>query len=120
MKILGLTLATLLILPILLFRLEAQKADEDAGEPIKVDVDVVNLYCAVRNKQNALISNLEKGDFSLAEDGTTQTIKYFTRETDLPLTIGLLVDVSNSQGNLIEILEMTLAGGSGEAGAADQ
>lgn len=103
MKTLAVTLATLLILPLVLVRLQAQKAEEDVGEPIKVDVDVVNLYCAVRNKQNALIANLEKSDFTLAEDGTPQTIKYFTRETDLPLTIGLLVDVSNSQSNLIEI-----------------
>lgn len=105
MRPISLTLATLLILPIVLIRLDAQqpqKVEDDIGEPIKVDVDVVNLYCAVRNKQNALISTLEKGDFTLAEDGTQQTIKYFTRETDLPLTIGLLVDVSNSQRNLIE------------------
>ena len=37
------------------------------------------------------------------EDGKPQTIKYFTRETDVPLTIGLLVDVSGSQRNLIDI-----------------
>jgi len=107
MRTIGLTLATLLILPIVLIHLNAQqsqqKVEEGIDEPIKVDVDVVNLYCAVRNKQNALVSTLEKGDFTLAEDGTSQSIKYFTRETDLPLTIGLLVDVSNSQRNLIEI-----------------
>jgi VWFA-related protein len=109
MRTTGLILAALLILPIVLLRLDAQqrdaqqKVEDDAGEPIKVDVDVVNLYCAVRNKQNALISTLEKSDFTLAEDGTSQTIKYFTRETDLPLTIGLLVDVSGSQRNLIDI-----------------
>ncbi|HEX4134408.1 MAG TPA: VWA domain-containing protein [Bryobacteraceae bacterium] len=104
MRTICLTLATLLILPVVLIHLDAQqKADDDAAEPIRVDVNVVNLYCAVRNKQNALISNLEKSDFSLAEDAAPQTIKYFTRETDLPLTIGLLVDVSGSQRNLIEI-----------------
>jgi VWFA-related protein len=106
MRTVGLTLATLLILPAILIHLyaqQSQKVEDGIDEPIKVDVDVVNLYCAVRNKQNALVSSLEKGDFSLAEDGTSQTIKYFTRETDLPLTIGLLVDVSNSQRNLIEI-----------------
>ncbi len=111
MRTVGLTLVTLLILPIVLIRLDvirldaqqSQKVEDDAGEPITVDVDVVNLYCAVRNKQNSLISNLEKSDFTLTEDGTSQTIKYFTRETDLPLTIGLLVDVSGSQRNLIEI-----------------
>lgn len=104
-------LATLLILPVLFLvpdpvRLVAQQSQKDEPEfdaPIKVDVDVVNLYCSVRTKQNALISTLEKNDFSLAEDGTIQMIKYFTRETDLPLTIGLLVDVSGSQQNLIEI-----------------
>ena len=47
--------------------------------------------------------NLEKNDFTVLEDGKPQEIKYFTRETDLPLTIGLLIDVSGSQRNLIEI-----------------
>jgi VWFA-related protein len=109
MKTAGLILATLLILPVVLIRLEAQQAagggqkiEDDAGEPIKVNVDVVNLYCSVRNKQNGLVSGLEKNDFDLAEDNAKQEIKYFTRETDLPLTIGLLVDVSGSQRNLIE------------------
>jgi VWFA-related protein len=108
MRTIALALATLLILPAAaLLTLRAQQSqkveDNDLGAPITVDVDVVNLYCSVRTKQNALISTLEKGDFTLAEDGTSQTIKYFTKETDLPLTIGLLVDVSGSQRNLIEI-----------------
>lgn len=77
--------------------------EEDLGDPIKVNVDVVNLYCAVRTKQNGLINNLNKEDFDLAEDGKAQTIKYFSRETGIPLTIGLLVDVSGSQANLIEV-----------------
>ena len=63
-------------------RAGAANADADAGEPIKVDVDVVSLYCAVRNKQNGLVNTLEKGDFDLAEDGKPQTIKYFSKETD--------------------------------------
>jgi VWFA-related protein len=109
MRTIGLTAATLLILSVVLIHLNAQqggdarKIEDDSGEPIKVDVDIVNLYCSVRTKQNALVATLNKGDFDLAEDGKAQTIKYFTRETDLPLTIGLLVDVSNSQRNLIEI-----------------
>ena len=70
---------------------------------IKVDVDVVNILFNVRDKKGGLIGNLEKGDFSIYEDGKQQEIKYFNRETDLPLTIGLLIDISASQGNLIEI-----------------
>jgi VWFA-related protein len=57
----------------------------------------------VRDKKGTLIPNLEKNDFTILEDGKAQEIKYFTRETDLPLTIGLLVDVSGSQRNLIDI-----------------
>jgi len=76
---------------------------QDLPEPIKVDVNVVNMLCAVRDKKGGLIHTLSKDDFQLYEDGKLQTIKYFSRETDLPLTIGLLVDVSGSQANLIDI-----------------
>ncbi len=76
---------------------------QDGSEPIKVDVNIVNMFCAVRDKHGALVPTLAKEDFQLFEDGKAQPIKYFTRETDLPLTIGLLVDVSGSQVNLIDI-----------------
>ena len=70
---------------------------------IKVDVNLVNILCSVHNKQNGLVGNLEKKDFQIFEDGKEQEIKYFTRETDLPLTIGLLVDTSESQRRLLDI-----------------
>jgi VWFA-related protein len=70
---------------------------------IKVDVNLVNVLCTVRAKNGALVGNLQKSDFQISEDGKPQEIKYFTRETDLPLTIGLLVDVSRSQERLIGI-----------------
>jgi VWFA-related protein len=76
--------------------------DKAQDNTIKVDVDLVNVLCTVHGKNNALIGGLEKGDFHLLEDGKEQEIKYFTRETDLPLTIGLLVDVSGSQERLID------------------
>jgi len=55
------------------------------------------------DKKSGLIGNLEKDAFTVFEDGKQQEIKYFNRETDQPLTIGLLIDVSASQMNLIEI-----------------
>jgi VWFA-related protein len=76
---------------------------EDAPATIKVDVDVVNVLASVRDKRGGLVGNLEKKDFTILEDGKPQEIKYFTRESDLPLTLGLLVDVSGSQRNLIDI-----------------
>jgi VWFA-related protein len=69
---------------------------------IKVDVSIVNILCSVHNKGNGLVGNLEKKDFQIFEDGKPQEIKYFTREVDLPLTIGLLVDTSKSQERLME------------------
>lgn len=77
------------------------KDDETLGS-IKVDVDVVNVLCSVRNKSGGLVGNLSKDDFTLIEDGKPQTVKYFTRETDIPLTIGLLIDISGSQARLID------------------
>jgi VWFA-related protein len=76
---------------------------EDLPAAITVDVDVVNVLASVRDKKGALIPGLTKTDFTVLEDGKEQPIKYFTRETDLPLTIGLLIDVSRSQENLIDI-----------------
>lgn len=71
---------------------------------IKVDVELVNILFTVHAKKGgALIPNLEKNDFTVSEDGKQQTIQHFSRETDLPLTLGLLIDISASQTRLIEI-----------------
>src|SRR3954447_19548447 len=64
---------------------------------ISVNVKVVNVLATVRDKKGKVINNLSQNDFSLDEDGRPQTIKYFARETDIPLTLGLLVDTSISQ-----------------------
>ncbi len=72
-------------------------------EPIRVDVNLVSVLASVRGKAGALIANLQKDDFKIFEDGKEQQIKNFTRETDLPLTLGLLVDTSASQERLVDI-----------------
>jgi VWFA-related protein len=76
---------------------------EDQAPTIKVDVDIVNVLCSVRDKRGAYVANLTKDDFAVFEDGKPQTIRYFNREKDLALTLGLLVDVSGSQENLIGV-----------------
>ena len=80
-----------------------QEPVEEDLPTIKIDVNVVNVLCSVRNRNGGLVANLEQDDFMVLEDGKQQEIRYFARETDLPLTIGLLVDVSGSQESLIEI-----------------
>jgi VWFA-related protein len=74
-----------------------------AQDPVfSTDVKVVSLLATVRNKQGAIIHDLTKDDFTVLENGRPQTIKYFSRDTDLPLTIGLMVDTSTSQIKVIE------------------
>jgi VWFA-related protein len=63
---------------------------------IKVPVYLVNVPLTVTDKKNRLVIMMTKDDFSLFEEGKPQTIQYFSRETDLALRIGLLIDTSNS------------------------
>ena len=65
------------------------------------DVNVVNIYATVRDKQMKIVNSLAADDFVLTEDGRPQTIKYFSQEADLPLTVGLLLDTSLSQRNVL-------------------
>src|SRR5262249_5753717 len=75
---------------------------QQAPTTFSTGVKVVNLFANVRNKQGAIVRDLTKDDFVLDEDGRTQAIAYFSQESDLPLTLGLMVDTSGSQRNLIE------------------
>src|SRR5580658_3785772 len=69
---------------------------------MSVDVKVVTLPVTVRDKKGQIVRNLTKDDFVLQEDGRPQAIKYFTQDTNLPLTLGLLVDTSLSQRNVLD------------------
>ena len=66
------------------------------------DVNVVNVLASVHDKDGKVVSNLDKDDFSIEEDGRPQMIRYFARQSDLPLTLGLLVDTSGSERRNIE------------------
>ena len=66
------------------------------------EVKVVNVLATVRNKTGSLVGDLGKDDFSLSEDGRPQTIRYFLRETNLPLTLGLMIDTSGSQRRVLD------------------
>jgi VWFA-related protein len=88
----------------------AQKTDDQKSgdnkqttETLKVNVNVVQLFFNVKDKHGALIPNLTKADFEVNEDSKAQTIKYFTAETNLPLTLGILIDSSGSQRNVLDM-----------------
>jgi VWFA-related protein len=85
---------------------QAPGQDQSASQQptLRVDVDLVNILFTVKAKKGGqLIPNLEQNNFKIYEDGKEQKLLHFSRETDLPLTLGLLIDISASQERLIDI-----------------
>src|ERR1700686_1229124 len=91
-------LVALVVLP----RVGPSMRAQDAATTIAVDVKVVTLPVTVRDKHGKIVRDLTKDDFTLQEDGRPQTIRYFSQEANLPLTLGLLVDTSRSQTNVLD------------------
>jgi len=79
-----------------------QDTGADQQARFSADVNVVNVLVSARDKQGKIVHDLTKDDFTLDEDGRTQVIKYFTQQTDMPLTLGLLVDTSGSQRRVLD------------------
>jgi len=77
--------------------------EQTPTETLKVSVNVVGLFFNVKDKHGTLLPNLTKDDFTVFEDGKQQTIKYFAAESNLPLTLGILIDSSGSQ---LRVLDM--------------
>ena len=82
---------------------DAPAADDQPTATFKSNVEVVQLFFNVKDKHGALIPALTKDSFEILEDGKPQTIKYFKAETDLPLTLGILIDASGSQRHVLGI-----------------
>src|SRR6202789_3963222 len=80
----------------------AQPVDIGNVETLKVNVNLVNVYFSVRDK-NGFITSLHKDDCSIYEDRALQKTKNFTQEKNLPLTIGILLDTSGSQIHVLPL-----------------
>jgi VWFA-related protein len=89
-------IAAILFLPV-----SGQTPEQDQPT-FSTDVKVVNILATVRTKPGQIINDLGKDDFVLTENKRPQEIRYFSRESDLPLTIGLMVDTSMSQTKVLE------------------
>jgi VWFA-related protein len=74
----------------------------DSGAIISMDVRVVNVLATVRDRRGQYIRNLTREDFELRENKDAQEIRYFSADSELPLTVGIVIDVSVSQEALIE------------------
>jgi VWFA-related protein len=77
------------------------RAQEKTDAKYATGVNVVNVLASVHNGKNEIVKDLKQEDFTIEEDGRPQVIKYFARETDLPMTIGLMVDTSGSQRRVL-------------------
>jgi VWFA-related protein len=95
-------LVAVLVALVVLPRVSPSMRAQDAATTIAVDVKVVTLPVTARDKHGKIVRDLTKDDFTLQEDGRPQTIRYFSQEANLPLTMGLLVDTSRSQTNVLD------------------
>jgi VWFA-related protein len=78
--------------------------EPDQEKPVttlKTNVNVTQLFFTVKDKKGALIPSLTKDDFDVFENGKPETIKYFSAEANLPLTLGILIDSSGSQRQVL-------------------
>lgn len=73
-----------------------KKESPEPQQPIRVQVELVNLFATVRGKSKRLLPNLTKDNFRVFEDGQEQKIEFFSKETALPITLGVLIDTSIS------------------------
>jgi VWFA-related protein len=84
-------------------------SDQDNIQVFKSQVNVVNLFFNVKDKHGMLIPNLTKEDFQVVEDGKPQNIKYFSAESNQPLTLGIMIDTSASQTRVLDIEQTSCA-----------
>jgi Ca-activated chloride channel homolog len=87
---------------VLLFTPLLAATAQTAAPDVRVDVNVVNVLCSVRDRRGAFVGDLGQGDFQILEDGRAQQIRYFAREVDTPFTVALLLDVSGSVTRVLE------------------
>src|SRR5207302_2923225 len=78
-------------------------ADDQPVTTFKANTNVVQLFFNVKDKKGGMIANLPKDAFELSEDGKPQTVKYFSAESQLPLTLGILIDSSASQERVLNM-----------------
>ena len=92
----GILAALLYVAPATAQKSAPAQNQQDQTPVFRKNVDVVNLFFTVKGKHGALVPGLGRDDFEIFEDGKPQTIKYFSSESNQPLTLGILVDSSGS------------------------
>jgi VWFA-related protein len=80
---------------------QSQQKVPQSDQTLKVGTTVVNVFATVRDKHHAIISDLTEKDFKILEDGQEQKVAFFSREKNLPITLGILMDTSGSMDRIL-------------------
>jgi VWFA-related protein len=75
------------------------------GGVIKSQVNLVNLFATVRDKNKRIVPTLKQEDFRISEDNQDQKIAFFSREVALPITLALLLDTSGSEQDMLSAIQ---------------
>ena len=99
------------LIPVSVFSQDTKSEDpqQENVPTFRKNVNVVNVLFTVKDHHGALIPNLPKEEFQVFENGRPQTTKYFSAETNLPLTLGLLIDSSGSMGRMLSTEKVVAA-----------
>ena len=84
---------------------QAQNQNPQNPPTIKTEVTLVNLFATVRDKNKRVVTDLKKEDFQIAEDGHPEQVAFFSREMTMPITLGLLLDTSGSEQNMLGAIQ---------------
>lgn len=75
------------------------------GPTIKTEVNLVNLFATVRDKNKRIVTNLTQDDFKVTEDGKEEKVSFFSKEMALPITLGLMLDTSGSEQRMLGAIQ---------------
>jgi VWFA-related protein len=78
---------------------------QQSSQGIQVETGLVNLFVTVRNKNKQIITDLVQDDFKVYEDGQEQKIAFFSKESDLPITLGILLDTSYIENEMLPAIQ---------------
>src|SRR5208283_4633246 len=84
---------------------QAASQDQGQGPVIKTEVNLVNVFATVRDKNHRVVIDLKEDDFRVSEDGHDEKISFFSKEMNLPITLGLLLDTSGSEQNMLPAIQ---------------
>jgi VWFA-related protein len=90
-------LAWSVVLAMVVTAMPAMPQEPAQGPVIKSEVTLVNLFATVRDKNHRVVTDLKQDDFKVSEDGHEEKVAFFSKEMQLPITLGLLLDTSGSE-----------------------